>query len=221
MIARALRLILGLLLIPVSIGYALSFSDQLMAVRQVGASEHVFLLGITAYLAFHAMVAAPTRLYVFGHELMHAAAAWIAGGKVFGFKVGQQGGSVLTDKINAFTSLAPYLVPVYAILWVLLYGLAGLFWNVASWTWVLFFGLGVTLTFHLVFTVNVLKQHQPDLEVMGPVLGLVLIILVNMALVLGTMSLLIPEVRFGSYFLGGLRYTQNIYQTIFAQLFGA
>ncbi len=220
MFGRILRLLLGILLIPVDIGYAVAFSDHLMTVRQVRSSEMAFLLGITGYLAFHALVAAPTRAYVFGHELMHAAAAWATGGKVKSFKAGAKKGSVTTDKVTTLTALAPYLVPVYAVLWGLLYGAAGLFWDTSGWAWTFFFVLGAMLAFHLVFTVTALKQKQSDLEVAGPVLSLGLIFWVNITLVLGTMALIIPEVRFISYLTDGFRYTQHVYQAIITQLFG-
>jgi len=220
MLAKAVRIFLGLLLIPVEIGYALSFSEQLMAIRQMQASGLYFLLGVTAYLAFHVLVAAPMKLYVFGHELIHAAAAWISGGKVKGFKVNAKSGSVTTDRLTAFVALAPYLVPVYAILWSVGFGLAGLFGKTASWIWLFFFGLGVWLTFHLAFTVIVLKQKQPDLEVVGPLLALGLIFLGNLTLVLGTMNWVVPEIQFRSYLSEGLRHSWAVYRAIFTQLFG-
>ena len=219
MLAKIFRFCLGVLIIPVDIGYALAFSEHLMAIRQVRASEIYFLLGITAYLAFHALVVVPQRMYVFSHELMHAAAAWISGGQVKGFKVGSKKGSVTTDKVTAFVALAPYLVPVYAILWTLGFGAASLFWRTSSWAWIFFFGLGVWLTFHLVFTVTVLKQKQPDLEVTGPLLALGLILLGNITLVLGAMGLVVPEIRFSSYLVDGFRYSQATYQAVFTQLF--
>lgn len=220
MLSKAIRLLMGVLLIPVDIGYALSFSEHLTAIRHVRSSELYFLLGITAYLAFHAMVAVPRRMYVFSHELMHAAAAWISGGQVKGFKVGSKKGSVSTDKVTAFVALAPYLVPVYAVLWALGFGAAGLFWRTEGWAWLFFFGLGVTLTFHLVFTVTVLKEKQPDLEVPGPLLAMDLILLGNITLVLGVMSLVVPEIRFLSYLGDGFRYSGAAYRVIVAQLFG-
>ena len=219
MIAKALRLIAGILLLPVVIGYSIAFAEQLLTVRRADSAELLFLLGVTAYLAFHVLVAAPNRAYVFGHELTHAAAAWISGGKVKGFKVGASKGSVTTNKITAFISLAPYLIPVYAILWTLGFSLAGLFWSTGRWVPVFLFGLGATLTFHLVFTVNVLKLKQSDLEVVGPILALVLIVLANVTLVAGVMSLVTPEVRFSPYLANGFHHTQEIYRAICAQLF--
>ena len=216
---HALRLLLGIGLIPFGIGYGLAFADQLAVVRQVQSAELSFLLGITGYLAFHAVVVAPTRAYVFGHEMTHAVAAWASGGKVKAIQVGAKSGSVKTDKINIFTALAPYLIPGYAVFWALLFGAAGLFWDISRWMPVFFFGLGAALAFHLVFTVNVLKQKQPDLEIVGPVLGLSLIFIVNVTIVTGMMALIVPEIRFWPYLTQGFQYTQNVYGAVFNQLF--
>ena len=217
---KIFRLVLGVLFIPVVIGYGYSFAEQMMAIRHVREPEAAFLLGVTAYLAFHVLILVPTRAYVFGHELMHAGAAWFSGGKVKGFKAGSKKGSVKTDKVTHFIALAPYLVPVYAILWAFLYGLAGLFWKIGYWSRWFFFGLGVALTFHLVFTVIALKEKQSDLEITGPVLALGLIAWANVTLVAGVISLMIPEVRFLSYLVDGFRQTHAVYQAIFTQLFG-
>ena len=214
------RLLLGVFFIPVVIGYTQAFADQLMSIQRVHAPELAFLLGVTSYLAFHTLILVPSKAYVFGHELMHAAAAWISGGQVKGFKVGSKSGSVKTNKITSFIALAPYLVPVYAILWTFFYGLAGIFWNMRSWSWWFFFGLGASLTFHLVFTVVALKKKQTDLDLTGPVLALGLITWTNMTVVAGVMSLIVPEVHFVPYLTGGFEQTLSIYQSLFRQLFG-
>ena len=219
MVAAFIRVALAILLIPVDIAYACVFYEQLSTIRQVRPPELAFLLGVTAYLAFHVLVIAPTRLYVFGHELMHAIATWMTGGQVKGFHVGSKSGSVKATGINTFSALAPYFVPVYAVLWALLYGIFSLFRKTAPWSQWFFFGLGVTLTFHLVFTVDVLKRKQPDLETVGPILALGLILWVNMALVIAAISLVIPEVHFWRYLVSGFHGTQEIYQGLLAQLF--
>lgn len=219
MLGKILRLTLGVLFIPVGIGYSLAFYEVLTKVRQIRGPELAILLGITAYLAFHAVVKQPTRAYVFGHELMHAAAAWVTGGEVKGFKVGARSGAVRTGKVTGVTALAPYAVPTYTLLWVLLYGLFSLFHDASPWARWFFFGIGFTLAFHLVFTVNVLKSKQSDLDVLGPLLSLMIIYGVNLALVVGVMSLVIPEVRFGAYLADGFRRTLALWDLAARQLF--
>lgn len=219
MLSKVLRIVGGILLLPVCVGYAFSFYQHLIAIRRVNEAEVVLLLGITAYLAFHVLVGPPSRAYVLGHELTHAGATWVSGGEVKGFKAGAKKGSVLTSKITGFIALAPYLLPVYAILWSLAYAAAGLFWDVRPWIYWFLFGLGVSLAFHLVFTVEALKQKQGDLEVVGPWVSLALIFWFNLTLVVGVMSLILPEVSFGSYLAYGLRESGEVYRRIFTQLF--
>ncbi len=218
MLAKALRWVLGVALLPVDAAYSAAFTEALLGIRRVGAAQTYFLLGITGYLAFHALVTVPSRAYVLGHELTHAAAAWVSGGKVTSMKVGSKRGSVTTNRLTALVALAPYLVPVYSILWAVGFGIVGMFQDTSRWTPAFFFGLGATLTFHLVFTVSALKQKQSDLETVGPLLGLGLIFLCNLVLVMGAISLVTPQVRFGSFLLDGLHRSRALYQQIISQL---
>ena len=66
-------------------------------------------------------------LYVFGHELTHALWVWLMGGRVSRFRVGREGGHILTDKNNFLIALAPYFFPLYSILVLALYGALSLF----------------------------------------------------------------------------------------------
>ncbi len=219
MLTKIFRFLLGVLLVPLTIGYAIAFYEQLMLIHQIRTPELFVLLGITAYLAFHVLVVVPSKAYVFGHEMMHATATWVSGGQVKGFKVGSKSGSVKTNKVTGFTALAPYLIPIYSILWALFYGAAGLFTDVRPFIQWFFFGLGVTLTFHLVFTVTALKEKQTDLEVLGPLVSLNIITWGNITFVIGVMSLMIAEVQFWPYLAGGFQHTREIYLQIYHQLF--
>src|SRR6476646_4520188 len=71
----------------------------------------------------------PIVLYVFGHELTHALWVWLMGGRVSRFKVGREGGHILTDKNNFLIALSPYFFPLYSILVIALYGALSLFVN--------------------------------------------------------------------------------------------
>ena len=219
MIAKAIRWAAGILVFPVCVGYSISFYDHLLGARRIGGPEIALLLGITAYLAIHVLLGAPTRAYVFGHKLTHATAAWVSGGQVKGMKVGAKKGSVTTNKITAFIALAPYLIPVYGILVALAYGIAGLFTDVRPWIHGFFFGLGAALAFHLVFTVEALKQKQSDLEVLGPLLSLAVIFWANVTLVIGVMNLVVPEIQFSAYLADGFSRSRDLYVTLYRQFF--
>ena len=219
MIAKILRACFGLLLIPFCIGYSFSFYDQLLSPRRVGQPEVSLLLGITVYLALHVLFGAPSKAYVFGHELTHATAAWISGGQIKSFKAGAKQGSVVTNKVTGFIALAPYMIPVYAMLVALAYGIAGFFWDVRPYLGWFLFGLGAGLALHLVFTVEALKQKQSDLDVLGPILSVGLIYWANISCVLAVMSLVVSEIHFGVYMVNGYHASLDLYRGIFAQIF--
>lgn len=219
MFVRILRTCAGLFLLPACAGYSFAFYEQLLSPRRVGQPEVALLLGITAYLALHVLFGAPSRVYVFGHELTHATATWVSGGQVKGFKAGAKQGSVVTNKVTGFIALAPYMIPVYAILIALAYGIAGFFWDVRPYVSWFLFGLGMSLAFHLVFTVDALKQKQSDLDVLGPILSVGLIYWANISCVLGIMSLVANEIHFGAYMTEGWRASLDLYRDIFTQVF--
>ena len=54
-------------------------------------------------------------VYVFGHELTHALWVWLMGGRVSRFRVGRDGGHIVTDRNNFWIALAPYFFPLYSI----------------------------------------------------------------------------------------------------------
>lgn len=219
MLAKAFRFGAGVAAIPVCIGYSIAFYQHLLSLRRVDGPEISLLLGITAYLAFHVLIGAPHRAYVFGHELTHATASWVSGGQVKGMKVGAKKGSVTTNKVTGFIALAPYLIPVYGILAALAYGITGFFIDVRPWIHWFFFGLGAALAFHLVFTVEALKSKQSDLQVVGPVLSLCIIIWANLALIVAVMSWTVPEIRFWNYLSDGWRHSSVLYGALWRQLF--
>jgi hypothetical protein len=133
------------------------------------------------------------RTYVFGHELTHALAAWMSGAKVKKFKVSKSGGSVSVSKTNLFVALAPYVVPLYAMLLFLLYAIVGKFYPVQNyWRWMLCL-IGAAFGFHMGLTVYALRQKQPDLKQGGIFLSGVVIYLGNMILMSVFLALLFPK----------------------------
>lgn len=141
------------------------------------------------------------RLYVIGHEFMHA---WLAGfffkGRIKEFKAEAEGGYIVTDKYNFLIALAPYLWPIYCIPVLAVWGVAGWFpWGL-EYAGTFFAALGFTWMFHLSFTVWMLMKGQSDLLGPGRLFSLVLIYTVNVALLAAfiiTMASEFTWARFG------------------------
>jgi hypothetical protein len=129
-------------------------------------------------------------LYVLGHEFTHALAAMLAGGKVSSFQVSAKGGHVVTDRVNWWITLAPYFVPIYALIWMALWLSVDFWYPLKAWQPILYFGLGILWCFHLTFTGSMFHRGQTDLTSQGLIFSGVIILLINLIFFLFLFSLL-------------------------------
>ncbi|NBQ64125.1 MAG: hypothetical protein EBZ83_00705 [Verrucomicrobia bacterium] len=128
----------------------------------------------------------PRDLYVLGHELTHALAVWLSGGKVHSLQVGGKGGRVVSDRTSAWITLAPYILPLYPFL-------AGILWlaGLQAWPRLIDFHLpflaiwGAVWGYHYAFTLDLLRTRQPDFLVYGRIFSLTVIALSNLLLATG------------------------------------
>src|SRR5256885_5321300 len=88
-----------------------------------------FSLGAVLWLIAFLGLPRPILIYVFGHELTHAVWIWLMGGRVSHFRVGCEGGHVITNRTNFWIALAPYFFPLYSSLAIALFGTLSLFYN--------------------------------------------------------------------------------------------
>src|SRR5262249_14349432 len=154
-----------ILLLPVCYGATVGLWEILERFKNVPEGSFYFLAGVVSYFAFQWVFFRPIRTYVFGHELSHALAAWMSGADVKHFHVSKKGGSVRVSKSNYFIALAPYIIPLYALLVMLGYFAAAYFYPGLHGYWQSFLWLlGGTLGFHMALTTYALKMDQPDLK---------------------------------------------------------
>lgn len=154
-----------------------------------------FLGGAVAWWVCFAAGIKPVRAYLLGHELTHAIWAWMFGGKVTALRVGRDGGCVQTDRVNFWISLAPYFFPLYCVLSVWLWWLAGFWVSLDGHLWVLLAVMGVTWGFHVSFTLMMLGRFQPDIAGEGWLFSLSLIYLFNLIPLLLLLVFVSPELR--------------------------
>ena len=120
-------------------------------------------------------------LYVLGHELTHAVFVVIFCGEVRDIHVSTQGGYITTNKTNWVIALSPYVVPFWAVVGAVVYGvLRALVTLAPAWDLGFYALIGATWMFHLVWTLWMLPRDQPDLKQNGTFLSLVVIFLCNL-----------------------------------------
>ncbi|MGH8093026.1 MAG: hypothetical protein ACREIF_06090 [Chthoniobacterales bacterium] len=206
------KFIVALFLLPVcailSQTFFTSFARATVAERLwAGEGFWFFSLGAVLWLIAFFGLPRPIVLYVFGHELTHALWVWMMGGRVSRFKVGREGGHILTDKNNFLIALAPYFFPLYSILVLALYGGLSLFMDMQPYGRLLYALVGVTWAFHLSFTCWMIPKNQSDLSDNGTVFSLVVIYLINLLLLSAMLIIASPHITFASF---GVDIVRNI-----------
>jgi hypothetical protein len=183
---RWVKMIAGVFLLPVAAVFTETFfgcfSRETLRHSFWRTEEFIFFsLGAAIWLAMFFAFPRPIRIYVFGHELTHAVWVWLMGGRVSKFKVGADGGHIITDTHNFWIALAPYFYPIYSMLLLAVYGALSLWMDLAPYNHWFFALLGVTWCFHITFTVWMIPKGQTDLTYHGTFFSLVVIYLMNLA----------------------------------------
>jgi len=170
--------------------------------------EFIFFgVGTLAWIAAYGSGWRPVRSYVFGHEMSHLVVARLFGGRIFDWKVTAEGGYVETNKSNTWITLAPYLLPIYSIIVLLLFGLVGLVWNMREIVsvgsvdlkpvWLFYVLMGLTWSFHATYTTKTILAEQSDLQRNGEFFSIMLIFLINVALLVGLFLMASPAPGLG------------------------
>jgi hypothetical protein len=220
MLGKISKAVIGIILIPVVIGISISFIDSLGAIGQAkDTGSKIFLLGALSYVIMHLFLVKPNYIYTLGHELMHALATFLCGGRVRSFNVTKGGGAVETTKTNFFITLSPYFVPTYTLIISIFYIVIPLFAKIPNIGTIYFFLSGFTLALHLIFTADVLKKDQPDVVNTGYLFSLTVIYIVNIMLVGLVLSLLFDGMSFDKFFYNTYTHSKYIYVKVFKQLF--
>ncbi len=156
-----------------------------------------FSLGAVLWLIAFFGLPRPIVIYVFGHELTHALWVWLMGGRVSRFRVGRDGGHVVTSKANFWIALAPYFFPLYIAIGT--YGVFSLFVNVQPYGRLLYAVIGATWAFHFTFTCWMIPKNQTDLSDQGTFFSLVVIYLMNLLLLSAMLILASAQITFASF----------------------
>ena len=201
MLGKLLKLLFGLALLPLVAGEVWTLIDLAWAASQGGHWRDAWAIalgaGVATWLVVYLFMPRTMWLYVLGHEFTHAIAAMLAGGKISSFQVSAKGGHVITDRVNWWITLAPYFVPLYALIWSALWLSINFWYPLNAWQPILYFGLGLLWCFHLTFTGSMMHLKQTDLSSQGFVFSIAVIATINLLLFLIVFACLAPGMTFG------------------------
>lgn len=182
-----LKFLLGIFLIPLVAAEGLTLFDMLRQWIPSAPWQALWfwctLGGAVLWSILFFALPRPVWFYVLGHEMTHALAVWLAGGKVYSMRVAEEGGHVATDKVNWWISLSPYFVPLYTLIWMGVWISIDFYYPLKAFQPILFFGIGLTYAFHVTFTLSMLHPQQTDLSGEGYVFSGVVILAMNLLVI--------------------------------------
>ncbi len=214
---RIVKLVVGILAIPVMFGVTYAFYTNIVTVSQLSGILNYFVWGVVSYVFLHVLFYKPTFVYVLGHEAVHAAFAWAMGGKINSFTVNKEGGSVSTDKSNTFIELSPYFVPIYAIILMVIYFVISYSYKINGAVFV--YLIGFALAFHVIMTIEVMKTRQPDILKSGYLFSIVFVYVLNIIIIALLFSLMFRSFSAKHFFADSWNATKMVYEVVLRQLF--
>jgi hypothetical protein len=201
---RWVKFVFGIFLLPIC---AILSQTFFTAFARATVTQHLwaaapfwfFSLGAVLWLIAFIGLPRPILIYVFGHELTHAVWVWLMGGRVSRFRVGRDGGHIITNRTNFWIALAPYFFPFYSILAIAIYGVLSLFYNMQPYGRWLYGVIGMTWAFHFTFTCWMIPKNQTDLRDHGTFFSLVVIYLMNLVLLSVLLIIASPHITFVTF----------------------
>ncbi|MBO7605419.1 MAG: M50 family metallopeptidase [Elusimicrobiaceae bacterium] len=209
---KFLKFLIGIVLLPFVLFFIYDFMAVFWAVIKNFQLTFPFLLGALMYIILHKYIYNFSRPYVFIHEVSHALAAWFSGYHVSGIKVKEESGETQVSNVNTFVLLAPYCIPLYAVILTFLFYITSLFWaDILNYERLFLVLLGFFVTFHLIHTYKSLTEtEQSDITMAGGgIFSFVLIGIVNLTLIILFINFLFP----------GIIVPSSIFKEVFTQTY--
>ncbi|MES2201542.1 MAG: hypothetical protein V4498_04765 [candidate division FCPU426 bacterium] len=184
------KLLLSLLLWPLALGMVMALISAVSGPGMELKDPRVlsFFGGVGLYVLLQIFFWRPIFMYVLGHELTHALAAFIQGGEADHLHASTQGGKVKVTRNNFVVSLAPYFFPIYTF-----FLLIALWISADKFKLPVLFLLGMSLAFHLVLTTYSMREHQSDITEVGWLFAIPFILALNIAIVMFVFKQVVPE----------------------------
>ena len=189
------KFLIGLVLLPFAFFFIYNFMAVVLEIIKNFNLTFPFLIGIVLYCILHKYVYNFSRPYVLAHEISHALAALCCGYKVSDIKVKEESGHTKVSNVNTFVLLAPYCLPLYAVISIIVFYITSLFWkDILAYNRIFLGLLGFFMALHLVHTFKTLTEtEQSDISLAGGgVFSFVLIAVINLGLLIILINFLFP-----------------------------
>ncbi|MBR4508072.1 MAG: M50 family metallopeptidase [Elusimicrobiaceae bacterium] len=222
--SKVTKFLIGILLAPTALFTIAAFFQGFYSIVKSYDITLWFVIGLALYVLVHKYLYNFSRPYVFAHEITHALSAMCCGYKAQDLKVGEENGQVKVSGTNIFIFLAPYCLPLYAVILLLIY----FFWHLFSpdtafrYKDIFLFLFGFFIMLHVMHTVNTLQEAQQSdlLQAGGNIFSVTIIVLSNVLIIFGLLELCFPGILpLFSLFKQVISNTLLFWRTIFGWLY--
>jgi hypothetical protein len=190
-----IKFILGIILLPFVYSTSGAFVGQFGSIDK--PLQNYLCWGALTFILIFIFVWEPAVIYGWGHKILEA---------LFSF-------------FKPFVKFAPFLLPVYVIVILILYGI---FSNFIRDPWLLQYVLflsGFFLAMHLVFSSKTIRGNKGDFLKGNYIFGFSFIYIVNLGIMSLGLSFIFKDFSFADFSSDAYTLARDIYYAVFRQLF--
>jgi hypothetical protein len=226
-LARALKVAMVALLVPLAIGLLAGVLGQLDVMIASGGTVQAWVRwGVLTYAGIHLLLVRPVALFRASHALFSGMAVWLFGSQVSSVQQAgggkAKGGGPKSDAAaqgSTLVAFSPYVVPLYVVL------TCATGWLLGRWldrVWVdgpVSFLLGFFMAFHWLMTAEDLQGQRSRWHFETYLLALGLVFVLTLLVAAACLPWAVPDFSFVRALSEGLARAQEIYATNLQRLF--
>lgn len=190
-----IKFILGLFLLAFVYSTTVAFLSEFELGELVW--RKFFWSGVITFLIVYLFIMEPGIIYQKGHRMLEV---------VFSF-------------FAPLVKVAPYLIPIYAIIIALVYSLVAVFSGPLNILHLLVFLFGFSLSLHLVYSAKALRTKQGDLLKANYIFGFSVVYIINIFIAAFCANLIFDKFSLVNFCNNSYHIATGIYSAVFKQLF--
>ena len=189
------KLILAIVILPFVYSTIIAFISEFNLIDK--SLQQVFINGIITFLGIYLFIWEPALIYNKGHKLLE----------------------VMFSFVKPMVNVAPFLLPIYTILFFIIYGL--LYFGIKSdrLIHVMLFLIGFSSILHLTFSAKTIRGKKGDFLKANYIFGFSFIFILNLGLLALGLSTIFKEYSFINYCNTSFVVARDIFRAVFNQLF--
>jgi hypothetical protein len=189
------KFLLGICLLPFVYSISVAFINEFSGVELI--LQKYFWAGMITLLIFYLFIWEPAIIYAKGQKLLE----------------------LIFDFFKPLVRVAPYLLPVYAIIAFIAYLIASAIVKSPGLTQCFIFFLGASMGLHLVFGARSLRSKQEDFLKGNYIFGFSFIYILDLLLVGFFLNVIFKEFSFLNFSNNSFQIASGIFSAVFRQLF--